>query len=425
LSAASLAFTPLRLGPLEAAGRVFKTATAETRASEDGFVTDELVEAYDEWASGGTPLIITGNLYVSPQGKSTYRMCGVDADDKVPGLARLAETVHRHGGKLVGQLNHCGRQVIQGHTGVDDPVSASAVSEPTMGTRPRALRGDEIPGVIESFASAAVRCRDAGFDGVQVHLAHGYLLSQFLTAHTNRRTDEWGGSLENRARLGREVVREVRRRVGPGCAVLLKLNGHDRLPGRRGLDTEELVEIARWLETDGADAVEVSNGHYESGFPMMAGSFDGFYRALAVHGIGQYMNAFRRSSMRYAGGLFDALSRRLWPAQEGFNLDYARAFKEALGIPVICVGGFHTRTAIESALASGAADAVSCARAFIADPWLVEHLRTGVAGPRCDYCNQCLARAGTGPVDCFNPIVRAEKEKLRAEKRAERAEGTR
>ena len=416
--------TPLRIGPLEAAGRVFKTATAETRASEDGFVTDELVDLYDEWARGGTPLIITGNLYVSPQGKSTYRMCGVDADDKVPGLARLAAAVHRHGAVLIGQLNHCGRQVIQGHTGVDDPVSASAVSEPTMGTRPRALRGDEIPGVIEAFASAAVRCCDAGFDGVQVHLAHGYLLSQFLTPHTNRREDEWGGSLENRARLPREVVREVRRRVGPDAAVILKMNGHDRLPGRRGLGTDECVSIARWLEADGADAVEVSNGHYESGFPMMAGRFDGFYRALAVHGIGQYMNGLRRCSMRYAGGLFDAMSRRFWPAAEGFNLDYARRFKEALRVPVICVGGFHTRTAIETALASGAADAVSCGRAFIADPWLVEHLRSGVAGPRCDYCNLCLARAGTGPVDCFNPVVRAQKEKLRAEKAAE-AEGTR
>jgi len=120
--------------------------------------------------------------------------------------------------------------------------------------------------------------------------------------------------------------------------------------------------------------------------------------------------------MRYAGGLFDALSRRLWPAREGFNLAYARRFKEALRIPVICVGGFHTRIAIEHALASGAADAVSAGRAFIADPWLVEHLHTGVAGPRCDYCNLCLARAGTAPVDCFNPAVRAQKEKLRGER---------
>jgi len=285
-----------------------------------------------------------------------------------------------------------------------------------LGTRPRALHSQEIPGVVESFAAAALRCRAAGFDGVQVHAAHGYLLSQFLTPHTNRRRDAWGGTLLNRVRIVREVLRETRRRTGPDFAILLKQNGHDRLPGRRGLGTDECVQIARLLQAEGADGVEVTNGHYESGFPMTAGSFDGFYRDLLEKGLGSQMDAFRRVSLRLGHRLFDRVSRRLWPAEEGFNLDYARRFKEALHIPVICVGGFHTRTAIEQALASGAADAVSCGRAFIADPWLVEHLRTGVPGPRCDYCNLCLARSGTGPVDCWNPEVRAQKEKLLAEK---------
>jgi 2,4-dienoyl-CoA reductase-like NADH-dependent reductase (Old Yellow Enzyme family) len=409
-------FEPLRLGPIEAAGRVFKTATAETRASEDGFVTDELVRVYEQWARGGTPLIITGNLYVSRQGKSTYRMCGVDADDKVPGLARLAQVAHHHGSKLIGQLNHCGRQVIVGHTGVSDPVSASSVLEPVLGTRPRALHEKEIPGIISSFAAAAERCRNAGFDGVQVHAAHGYLLSQFLTPHTNRRRDSWGGTLLRRLRIVREVLRETRRRTGPDFAILLKLNGHDRLPGRRGLGTDECVQIAHLLEAEGADAIEVSIGHYESGFPMTAGSFDGFYRDLALNGLGRNMDLFRRTSLRLGHRLFDRLSRRLWPAEEGFNLALTRRFKQVLRIPVICVGGFHTRAAMESALRSGAADAISCGRAFIADPWLVEHLRTGVVGPRCDYCNLCLARSGTGPVDCWNPVVRAQKDKLLAEK---------
>ncbi len=157
MASSSLLFKSLPLGPIEAAGRVFKTATAETRASEDGFVTDELVEWYRWLARGGTPLIITGNFYISPQGKSTYRMCGVDADDKIPGLRRLADVCHRFGAKLVAQLNHCGRQVIVGHTGIDEPVSASAVREPMMGAKPRPLRMDELPGIVEAFAQAAVR----------------------------------------------------------------------------------------------------------------------------------------------------------------------------------------------------------------------------------------------------------------------------
>jgi 2,4-dienoyl-CoA reductase-like NADH-dependent reductase (Old Yellow Enzyme family) len=408
-------FAPLRIGPLEVSGRVFKTATVETRASAEGFVTDALLDFYEPIARGGTPLVITGNFYVSPQGKSTKGMAGVDADDKLPGLARLASAVRRHGTKLVVQLNHCGRQVIKGHTGVHDPVSASSVYEPLMGTKPRALREDEIPGVIEAFASAAARCREAGMDGVQIHAAHGYLLSQFLTPHTNRRTDAWGGSFEGRLRIVREIVRETRRRTGPGFALLLKLNGHDRLVARRGLDTEALVRIAQALEADGIDAVEVTVGHYESGFGMTAGTFDGFCGAMLEHGLGREMDALRRGSLRVGHRLFDAMARRLWPPREGYNLAFARRFKQALRIPVICVGGFHGRAAMEQALADGATDAISCGRAFIADPFLYEHLRTGVAGPRCDYCNLCLARA-TVPVDCFNPEVRAQKQKLLAEK---------
>ena len=416
MSQTSPLFTPLRLGGFEAAGRVFKTATAETRASEDGDVTDELVEWYEWLARGGTPLIITGNFYVAPEGKSTYRMCAVDSDARVPGLARLADVCHRHGARLVAQLNHCGRQVIVGHTGFDEAVSASTVRDPVMGARPRALRLDELPGIVDAFASAAERCQRAGFDGVQIHAAHGYLLNQFLTPHTNRRRDAYGGSFENRLRLAREVVRETRQRVGSDFTLLLKLNGDDLLPLRKGLAIDENVEIARALVEDGIDAVEVSVGHYESGFPMTAGRFDGFYRELMTRGAGQHMNALRRFMLSRFDRAFAAVSNRLWPRREGFNLDYARRFKEALPVPVICVGGFQTREAMEQALANGSTDAISCGRAFIADPYLVEHLRTGEPGPECDYCNICLARAGTGPVDCWNPLVRAQKEKLLAEK---------
>ena len=416
MSQTSPLFTPLRLGGFEAAGRVYKTATAETRASEDGDVTDELVEWYEWLARGGTPLIITGNFYVAPEGKSTYRMCAVDSDARVPGLARLADVCHRHGARLVAQLNHCGRQVIVGHTGFDEAVSASTVRDPVMGARPRALRLDELPGIVDAFASAAERCQRAGFDGVQIHAAHGYLLNQFLTPHTNRRRDAYGGSFENRLRLAREVVRETRQRVGSDFTLLLKLNGDDLLPLRKGLAIDENVEIARALVEDGIDAVEVSVGHYESGFPMTAGRFDGFYRELMTRGAGQHMNALRRFMLSRFDSVFAAVSNRLWPRREGFNLDYARRFKEALSVPVICVGGFQTRDAMEQALANGSTDAISCGRAFIADPYLVEHLRTGEPGPECDYCNICLARAGTGPVDCWNPLVRAQKEKLLAEK---------
>jgi len=424
LPSAKSLFDPIRIGPIEAAGRLWKTATAETRATEDGFVGDELVDWYATLARGGVPLIITGNLYVAPEGKSTYRMCAADRDDRIPGLARLAQACHRHGALVVAQLSHCGRQLILGHTGVDEAVSASSVWEPMMGATPRALRIDELPGVVDAFASAAVRCQAAGFDGVQIHAAHGYLLCQFLTPHTNRRTDAYGGSFENRLRLVREVVRETRRRVGAGFALLLKLNGDDLLPLRKGLHVDELVRIAEALVAEGIDAVEVSVGHYESGFPMTAGRFDGFYRELGVRGAGIHMDALRRIGLVRFDRVLGALSNRLWPAREGFNLDYARRFKQTLSVPVVSVGGFRSRAAMERALAEGSADAIACGRGFIADPFLYEHLKTGVAGPQCDSCNLCLARSGTGPVDCWNPVVRAEKEKLLAERIPAREERT-
>jgi 2,4-dienoyl-CoA reductase-like NADH-dependent reductase (Old Yellow Enzyme family) len=133
-----------------------------------------------------------------------------------------------------------------------------------------------------------------------------------------------------------------------------------------------------------------------------------------LNGAGQHMDALRRFSLVRLGGPLGALSNRLWPAREGFNLDYARRFKAALDVPIISVGGFRTRAAMEQALAEGAADAISCGRGFIADPFLYAHLRKDEPGPQCDSCNLCLARSGTGPVDCWNPGVRAEKERLLA-----------
>ncbi|MBS0555247.1 MAG: NADH:flavin oxidoreductase, partial [Proteobacteria bacterium] len=182
----ALLFAPIRIGSLELPARLFKTATAETRASADGFVTDELVEFYRLIAMGGTPLIITGNIYVSQQGKSAPRQVGADDDDKIVGLARIPEVVHGCGGRIFAQLNHCGRQVVPDFVGATDVVSASAVKDLLTGTQPRAMRVAEIAAIVEQFGEAARRCKEAGFDGVQMHSANGYLMSQFLTPYTNR-----------------------------------------------------------------------------------------------------------------------------------------------------------------------------------------------------------------------------------------------
>lgn len=401
-------FAPWRIGSLHLDGRLVKAATSETRASEDGFVTDELLAFYEPIARAGTPLVITGNLYVSYAGKATRRMCGIDSDDKLAGLRRLTALAHGGGSRIFAQLNHCGRQVANPATGT--ALSASSVRDPITGTRPRAMTPSEISETVAQFAAAAQRASAAGFDGVQIHMAHGYLLSEFLTPHTNRRRDIYGGSIENRGRFAREVVTAAREQVGADFPLIVRLNGHDFLRGRGGLGTCELVAVARMLEAHGVHAVEISAGHYASGFQMIRGRFDRFFSDMLEHGAGRDIPRGRRCAMRLAGKPAGIVANSLWPKEEGFNLRFAREFKRALGIPVICVGGFHSREAMDAALGRGDCDAVSVGRAMIADPLLWRHLKEERLGPACSYCNRCIARAGGEPVDCYDPQVRADRD---------------
>ncbi|WP_433622022.1 NADH:flavin oxidoreductase [Nocardia sp. CA-120079] len=399
--------TPLSIGSMTLRGRLFKSATSETRSTAGGFVTDELLRFYEPIVEAGTPMIVTGNLFVSAQGKSAGHQAGIDADDKLPGLRDWVALTHGRDVKLIAQLNHGGRQIASPAPGVDRIVSASAVREPMLGTKPSPLRADEIPTVVESFAAAAARARQAGFHGVQIHAAHGYLLNQFLTPHTNRRTDRYGGSLDNRARLLLEVLRSVRSRLGEDYPILIKLNGTDDLPLRAGATTDELVRVAKWLQDEGADSIEISRGHYESWPGTIQGRYKGFFHASLTVGSGRDMSAGQKAFGRALGPVFEYVAGRLRPPVEGFNLPQAQRFTDALDIPIICVGGFHTRRAMETAIDSGKVDAVSAARAMIANPHLYRTvLQETSDAPDCAYCNSCIARHGGMPIDCYSDEIR-------------------
>lgn len=270
-------------------------------------------------------------------------------------------------------------------------------------------------GVVDAFGVSAECCRAAGFDGVQIHAGHGYLINQFLSPYTNRRTDDYGGSMTNRMRLLREVHREIRNRVGTDYPVIMKIGGTDALPGRKSLSTDELVEIARIMQEEGVDGVEITVGHYESGFPMIRGTFGEFFDGLLKEGIGDQIPLGRRAGLVCFKHPMTFLFNQLWPHYEGFNLQYAREFKKKLSIPVICVGGFKTRQASESAIATNQCDAVSVGRAMIADPYLFQHFRDEAKGPDCNFCNGCIGRAGRLPVDCYEPDIRQDKMNLLAQ----------
>ncbi len=406
-------FTPMSIGELEIAGRLVKTATSETRATAEGFATEQTIEFYEPMARGGVPLIITGNIYTSRDGQSTPFQMGVDSDDKIPALAALTEAVHRHGSKIVAQLSHCGRQVLPPFVGLDEAVSASAVKDLSTGTKPRPLTVEEIERIVVEFGEAAARCEKAGFDGVQIHAGHGYLISQFLTPYTNRRRDAYGGTAEKRMRLLRDVHRAIRERTSPKFAVILKLNGDDYLPLRPGLGPGEIAEIARTLEEDGVDGVEISVGHYESGFPVVRGTFGRCLKGM-VEGSARHLPTWRRILISIFWPLGALLFNILFKPYPGYNTPYARRVKSRLSIPVICVGGFVTREEMGAAIERGDCDAVSAGRAFIADPYLYGHLRDGKQGPRCVQCNACVGHIGTRALDCYHPDVRREKDAMLA-----------
>jgi 2,4-dienoyl-CoA reductase-like NADH-dependent reductase (Old Yellow Enzyme family) len=200
--------------------------------------------------------------------------------------------------------------------------------------------------------------------------------------------------------------------VGHDYPILLKMNGSDDLPFRRGLTPEDLVLVAQRMEGEGVDAIEVSAGHYESAFTFERGTWKGFFSTLTRIGVGRNLPWYRREPIRLAGPLLDWGLRWIAGYTEGFNLAYAKRFKASLRIPVISVGGFVHREAMEGALARGDCDMVSVARALIADPFLYRHMQEGVQGPTCDFCNACFARGATWPVDCYNEEVRAEKDQM-------------
>lgn len=413
----SILFKPWKIGPLAIPGRVCKTATSETRATEDGFVTDELLDFYEPIARAGTPMIITGNLYITEEGKSTYRMCGADGPNKVAGLKRLSGMVHGHGGTLFGQINHCGRQVFAKAMGLSSALSASDVMEKAMGTKPRPMTVAEIRETVSAFAVSAECCMEAGFDGVQIHAGHGYLINQFLSPYTNRRKDDYGGNFHNRMRFLLDVYKAIRERVGERFPLIVKIGGADALPGRAGLTTVDLVEVARVLQEEGLDGVEVTVGHYESGFPMIRGTFGDFFKGLMDEGIGWQLPPGRRMGVKAFHPFLSFVFDRMWPHREGFNTHYASEFKKTLSIPVICVGGFLTRSAAEYAVRNGMCDAVSVGRAMIADPYLYRHFRENTKGPECSFCNGCIARAGRLKLDCYDEDIRKEKDLMLEEEK--------
>lgn len=353
-------FDQTKLAGISLKNRSVRSATWEGLADRDGHVTPKLVDIYRDLANGNVGLIISSYMYVAPEGKQNLGQLSVVDDSSVPGLTRLAKCVHEEGGSLVAQLVHCGGQANREVSGLS-PVAPSAVSDKVYREIPQHLTLKDLERVKESFVNAALRIQKSGFDGIQLHGAHGYLLSQFLSPLRNRRSDLYGGSLENRCRFTLEVFEDMQAAVGSNFPIMIKINGSDFQEGSVTIEDSEYL-VSR-LAAAGIAAVEVSGG---------------------------------KPGSRRLGAVRPNISDR---EDEAYFLDLVKAIRKVVPkVPLMLVGGLRSIEVMEEILNDGFADYFSMSRPLIREPDLLKRWLSG--DRRKADCQSCLG--------CFRPARKGE-----------------
>ena len=330
-------FKETKLNGMQLSNRFVRSATWEGMAADDGAVTPKLIETMNALAKGGVGLIISSHTYVRPEGQAGRWQLGVYKDELIPGLREMAASVHERGGRIVMQLAHAGHFAAEKLTG-QPPLVVSDFEGLAKSPR-KEITASDIREIVSAYADAAGRAKAAGFDGVQIHSAHGYLLSQFLSPGFNKRTDEYGGSVSNRARIHQEVYRAIREVVGNDYPILIKMNCSDF--DENGLSLDDSVQVAGLLADAGLDAIEVSGGLLTGG-------------ALSPSRPG--INSEEK---------------------EAYFKDELRTFRKAVSIPLILVGGIRSFEVAERLVDDGMADYISMCRPFIREPDLINRWKTG------------------------------------------------
>jgi 2,4-dienoyl-CoA reductase-like NADH-dependent reductase (Old Yellow Enzyme family) len=367
------------IGPVRLPNRVIRAATSESMANIAGEVTDEMVELHAALARGRVGLAFTGHMFVEPRGRYGDAQNGIHDDAMLSGLRRLTEAVHSAGGRIFAQLAHAGSQ-----TECDDfePIAPSPVDNVMTGRPVREAADEELTATVAAFGEAARRAREAEFDGVHLHAANGYLISEFRSPLTNRRTDRWGGDPAAREQFPRAVIGAVREQVSPEMGVTMKLGFQDFVPGE-GLDPETAVNGAVGLAGAGLDAIEVS-----------ANLMTDYVSAS----IQPYIAVDRRRAAE------DLLVHRLWkePEPEAYFLPFARALRKHTDIPIVLVGGLRRTETMERLIESEDTDFVSLARPLIREPDLVRQIEAGRTGlVDCVSCNICVMHEQRHGLRCW------------------------
>lgn len=376
-------FSPYRLGPVPLRNRVVKAATFEGRTPH-GEVTDELVDYHLAPSRGGVALTTVAYLAVAPEGR-THAEQVVVSPRTAPGLARLADAVHDTGARIAAQVGHAG-PVANGRSNGTHAIAASRMPSPLSMQMVRSASAGDLRRVVDAYAGAARTLVDAGFDVLELHMAHSYLISSFLAPGLNRRKDDWGGSLEGRARLGRTVARAVRDEVGDRAAVTAKVSVSDGFRG--GVTTDDGIAFAELLESDGClDALQLSGGSSLMN-PMYLFRGDAPVREFA-----DAMPRLVRWGMRTPAG---RRFFREYDFEEAYFRPKSLQFRERLSMPLIYLGGVNRLETMERALDDGF-ELVAMARALLREPDLVNRLREGeVAQGSCTHCNRCMPSIYSG-----------------------------
>jgi 2,4-dienoyl-CoA reductase-like NADH-dependent reductase (Old Yellow Enzyme family) len=352
--------------------RIARSATWEGMCNSDGRPTQKLISCYENLARGGVGLIISGYSFVRPEGKQLPGKMGIHTDDFEKDFKNLTRAVHTAGGTIAIQLVHAGGQTNAENAG-RQPLAPSSVKVEQFPEIPAELTREDISDIVAAFGAGARRAKAWGFDAVQLHGAHGYLINQFLSPFTNHRTDDYGGRIENRSRFLLEVYREVRETVGDNYPVLIKLNAADNMDG--GLEIDDAMYAAKELDRAGIDAIEVSTGTPASG---------------------------KKSPVR---------ERIKAPEKEAYNLGPALEIKKQVNCPVMVVGGFRSCEVIEKALTDNDLSYISMSRPLIREPGLVKRWLQGDRKPaKCISCNGCF-KPGLEEGGIYCVVEKKEQEK--------------
>lgn len=408
-------FQPLKFRNLVVKNRIFRSNMSGRFDNYDGSGTQTRINWEERFARGGVGAILTSFVPVHIRGRVLPNYATIDQDARIPFWRQVGEAVHKYDCKVILQLSHSGRQ--QDIVGVENmwqkALSSTGRNEPLDGFQCEAMTREQIQDCIHSFAEGAYRAKKAGLDGVELLAANGYLFTQFLSSAINDREDQYGGSLENRARFLLEVIGAIRKKVGDNFHLQVKISAIDYANAvyfwkKKGNTLEDSIQVCQWVEEAGVDALHVSAGCF---FPHPLNPPGEFPHEETTRVYDVMIPSEMRTFWTFLTLRFKWLQpiyRYLWnhakPKQvEGINIPAAQEIKKHLKIPVICTGGFQTASYIRQVLNEGACDAVSIARPLIANNDLVKIFEAGIDHPLkpCTYCNKCLINALENPLGCY------------------------